>query len=152
MRQFSAKIWYIWIDVTNVHLPCRTMSTQLRMLGILLVNGAATLASPIFTMGNSSISKSSSWPIIAAAELSTCDARRVYNSALYWMCEVMLRPNNTKTKLDDSHRIFWCHCSFLLLGFGFFRRHEFLEYLELCPLHTLNIKLISRLELVIEIV
>lgn len=43
MRQLSARIWYICIEVTRVHRPCRTISTQLRMLGILLVNGAATL-------------------------------------------------------------------------------------------------------------
>jgi hypothetical protein len=46
------------------------------MLGILLVNGAATLASPIFTMGNSSNSKSSSWAAIVAAEPATCDTMR----------------------------------------------------------------------------
>mmetsp|Transcript_29064 Transcript_29064/g.60528 ORF Transcript_29064/g.60528 Transcript_29064/m.60528 type:complete len:286 (-) Transcript_29064:1991-2848(-) len=59
------------MEVTRVHRPCRTMSTQLLMLGILLVNGAATLASPILTMGNSSISKSSSCPAIVAAEPAT---------------------------------------------------------------------------------
>jgi hypothetical protein len=47
------------------------MSTQLRMLGILLVKGAATLASPIFTIGKSSISKSSSCAAIVAAEPAT---------------------------------------------------------------------------------
>jgi hypothetical protein len=46
------------------------------MLGILLVNGAATLASPILTMGNSSNSKSSNWAAIVAAEPATCDTMR----------------------------------------------------------------------------
>ena len=42
--------------VTSVHRPCLIISTQLLILGILLVKGAAILASPSFTIGISSIS------------------------------------------------------------------------------------------------
>jgi len=44
---------HAWMVVTRVHRPCRMISTVPRILGILDVKGAAILASPIFTMGNS---------------------------------------------------------------------------------------------------
>mmetsp|Transcript_27439 Transcript_27439/g.54834 ORF Transcript_27439/g.54834 Transcript_27439/m.54834 type:complete len:327 (-) Transcript_27439:2762-3742(-) len=72
MRQFSARIWYCWTDVTRVHLPCLIMSTQDLMEGIFEVKGAATDASPIFTVGKpSSSSMSSNCAAILAAELAT---------------------------------------------------------------------------------
>ena len=55
----DVRVLTIWILETSVHLPCRTISTQLLILGILLVNGAATLASPSLTTGISPVSISS---------------------------------------------------------------------------------------------
>lgn len=46
-REHTRLAWYIWIDVMRVHRPCRMMSTVPLIEGSLLVNGAATLASPI---------------------------------------------------------------------------------------------------------
>lgn len=46
-RQVGTLTWYIWMEVMRVHRPCLMMSTVPLMDGSLLVNGAATLASPI---------------------------------------------------------------------------------------------------------
>mmetsp|Transcript_33132 Transcript_33132/g.33741 ORF Transcript_33132/g.33741 Transcript_33132/m.33741 type:complete len:268 (+) Transcript_33132:458-1261(+) len=56
IKQFKAKIWYIWMVVTRVHLPCLMMSNEPHIDGIFEVKGEATDASPILIMGCSSSS------------------------------------------------------------------------------------------------
>src|SRR3569833_1809931 len=54
IRQFSARILYIWIVATRVHRPWRMMLGMAMTFRSLLVKGAATEASPSLRVGGSS--------------------------------------------------------------------------------------------------